>query len=315
MRDAFRAGRPALVVLAAAGIMAVASLLAACGTAGSGTGDTRPLGGPAALAQARTSGSPSGSRAEALALARELLSRLVLPPGAKLAQVSSLPSALRHPASSIAAAGSVDSHRLFTLQQPMPAIHRFLLAHVPAGMRLYTNGQVSSPAGVLVQNVSYSPRSLPAGIYRAELVTVVVSGPGGTALLRADAQVIWFPPRNTAEHLAPADFRRVTISARVLNPKPHTVTRIFASPAVIVRLASLLNGLPTAPDLSMSCPGTAATYRVVFATGAVRAPETIVTADGCLTDPITVNGKAQPVLWDRSEKLVAAASKLLRVKP
>jgi hypothetical protein len=229
--------------------------------------------------------------------------------------VSPLPYALRHPASSIAAAGSVDSHRLFTLQQPMPAIHRFLLAHVPAGMRLFANGQLSRPAGVPVQNVSYAPRSVPAGIYQAELVTVVVAGPGGTALLRADAQVIWFPPRTTAEHLDPADFHRVTISARVLNPRPHTVTRIVTSPAVIVRLASLLNRLPAAPDLSLSCPAAAATYRVAFATGAARAPETIVTADGCLTDQITVNGTAGPALWDRSEKLVAAASQLLRVKP
>jgi hypothetical protein len=197
----------------------------------------------------------------------------------------------------------------------MPGVHRFLLAHVPAGMRLYVNGQGSGPAGVSMQDVSYARRSVPAGIYQADLVTVVVPGPGGAALLRADAQVIWFPPRSTAEHLDPASFRKVTISARVLNPRPHTVSRVVTSHAVIVRLASLLNGLPAAPDLSMSCPGVAVTYRVAFAAGAGRAPEAIVTAAGCLTDQITVNGKAQPVLWDRSEKLIAAASQLLRVKP
>jgi len=314
MRDTFRAGRPA-VALAAAGIMAVAALLTACGTAGPGTGGPGPPAGAAPLAQTRTSGSHSGSHAEALALARRLLSRLVLPPGAKPARVSPLPQPLRHPVSSIAAAGSVDAHRLFTLQQPMSAVHRFLLAHVPAGMRLYVNGQGSGPAGVTMQDVSYAPRSVPVGVYQAELVTVVVPGPGGTALLRADAQVIWFPPRSTAEHLGLASFRTVTISARVLNPRLHTVTRVITSPAVIVRLASLLNGLPAAPDLSMSCPAAAATYRVAFAAGADRAPEAIVTADGCLTDQITVNGKAQPALWDRSEKLAAAARKLLRVKP
>src|SRR6266700_3646586 len=289
MRDTFRAGRPA-VALAAAGIMAVAALLTACGTAGPGPGGPGPPAGAAPLAQTRTSGSHSGSHAEALALARRLLSRLVLPPGAEPARVSPLP-------------------------QPMSAVHRFLLAHVPAGMRLFVNGQGSGPAGVTMQDVSYAPRSVPAGVYQAELVTVVVPGPGGTALLRADAQVIWFPPRSTAEHLGPASFRTVTISARVLNPRLHTVTRVITSPAVIVRLASLLNGLPAAPDLSMSCPAAAATYRVAFAAGADRAPEAIVTADGCLTDQITCNGKAQPALWDRSEKLAAAARKLLRVKP
>jgi hypothetical protein len=314
MRDACRAGRR-IAVLVAAGIMAVTGLLTACGTAGSGSNGTGPPGGAAPLTQVRTSGSHSGSRAEALGLARQLLSRLVLPPGVGPVRVSPLPRLLRHPVSHIAAAGSVDAHRLFTLPQPMPISYRFLLAHVPAGMRLYANGQGSGPAGVSMQDVSYAPRSVPAGIYQAQLATVVVPGRGGTALLRADAQVIWFPPRTPAEHLDPADFRKVTISARVFNPRPHTVTRVVTSPAVILRLASLLNGLPAAPDLSMSCAAAAATYRVAFAAGAVTAPAAIVTADGCLTDQITVSGKAQPVLWDRSEKLVAAVSQLLRVKP
>jgi hypothetical protein len=299
----------------AAGIMAVAALLAGCGTPGQGPGDSGPSGGAAPLAKTRTSGPESGSRAEALALARQLLSRLTLPPGARPAQMPTVPRLLHQPASSIAAIGLVDVHRLFSLPQRPSAVQRFLLTHVPTSMRRYEHGEESSPAGTQMQDVSYAPRSVPGGIYRAELVAAVVPGPGATSLLRADAEVVWFPHRTAAQHLDPASLRRVIVSARVLNPRPHTVTRVITSPAIIARLAELLNELPAAPRLSLSCPAAMTTYRVEFSAGADRAPETTAVAIGCLTDQITVNGKAQPALWDRSERLVAAASRLLRAKP
>jgi hypothetical protein len=299
----------------AAGIMAVAALLTGCGTPGQGHGGSGPNGSAAPLARTQTSGPEWGSRAEALALARQLLSRLALPPGARAARMPVVPRLLRQPASSIAAIGLVDVHRLFSLPQRPPAVQRFLLTHAPASMRRYEHGEESSPAGTQMQDVSYEPRSVPGGIFRAQLVAAVVPGPGATSLLRADAEVVWFPRRTAVEHLDPASFRRVIVSARVLNPRPSTVTRVITSPAVIARLAGLLNGLPAAPGLGMSCPAMLTTYRVKFSAGAGRAPETTATAAGCLTDQITVNGKAQPALWDRSERLAAAASKLLRVTP
>ena len=314
MRYALRpAGRPAATL--AAGIMAVAALLTGCGTPGQGPGGSGPSGGAAPLAKTRTSGPESGSRAEALTLARQLLSRLALPPGARPARMPVVPQLLHQPASSIAAIGLVDVHRLFSLAQRPSAVQRFLLTHVPASMRRYEHGEESSPAGTQMQDVGYELRSVPDGIYRAQLVAAVVPGPGATSLLRADAGVVWFPRRTAAEHLDAASFRRVIVSARVLNPRPHTVTRVITSPAVIARLAGLLNGLPAAPGLSMSCPAMLTTYRVKFSAGAGREPVTTATAIGCLTDQITANGKAQPALWDRSERLAAAASKLLRAQP
>ncbi len=314
MRYVLRPADPSTAMLAA-GIMAVATLLTGCGTPGQGHGGSGPGGGVAPLARTRTSGPESGSRAEALALARQLLSRLALPPGARPARMPVVPRLLRQPASSIAAIGLVDVHRLFSLPQRPSAVQHFLLTHVPASMRRYELGGDISPAGTQLRDVGYEPRSVPGGIFRAQLVAAVVPGPGATSLLRADAEVVWFPRRTAAEHIDPASFRRVIVSARVLNPRPHTVTRVITSPAVIARLAGLLNGLPAAPGLSMSCPAMLTTYRVKFSAGAGREPETTATAAGCLTDQITVNGKAQPALWDRSGRLVTAASKLLRVTP
>ena len=313
MRDIHRAGR-LTAMLAAAGIVAVALLLAGCGSASSPPGATAPASG-SAPAQTHGSGPPSASRARALALARTLLSRLVLPPGARPAPVSPLPSQLRQPVNSIL--GSADAHRLFLLPQPMQDVHTFLLAHVPAGMRLSLDGRGSGPAGVTMRTVGFAPRFVPPGMVEVELAMAVIAGARGGSLLRADAQVSWFPPRAAAEHLDPAGFHALTISARLLNPMPpHTVTRVVTSPAVIARLARLLNGLPAAPrPIVMGCPAIGATYRLEFAARAGRPADVVATTDGCATDQITVNGRAQPVLLDRGNKLAAAGRTLLHRQP
>ena len=177
------------------------------------------------------------------------------------------------------------------------------------------SGQGSGPGGVTMQYVGYALRSLPAGFYFAELVTTAVPGPAGGALLRADAEVIWFPARSAAEHLDPASFGKVTVSAAVLNPKRHIVHRALTSPAVIARLARILNALPAAPAVSFGCPAIGASYRFVFAATADRARDMIVTTYGCAADRVTARGKAQPALWDRSDRLMAAADHLLRISP
>jgi len=60
---------------------------------------------------------------------------------------------------------------------------------------------------------------------------------GGGSLLRADAQVTWFPPRTQAQHVDPARFRAVTVSATLFNSRRHTARRTFTAGAVIARLA------------------------------------------------------------------------------
>jgi hypothetical protein len=67
-------------------------------------------------------------------------------------------------------------------------------------------------------------------------------------LVRADAGVSWFPPRSAAEQLNAASFRSVTITAMQVIPDKRTVTRRFASPAVIGQLVALVESLPATPD-------------------------------------------------------------------
>jgi hypothetical protein len=295
----------------------LAALLAACGSVGSRGG---PASGGRSAGSATTSVTPAsgtvpetGSRAEALALARRLLARLIPPEGASRDRGRPLPRQLRQPAQTMGGTRElVDVHEAFWLRQPMPAAYRLLRARVPAGMRLDGYGQASDRGVVTVDDVTYTPRSLPTGIYAAELVISVAAAGHGGSLARADAQVIWYPPRTAAEHLDPADFDAVTVSVTRLTSSGHQVTRAMTdtSPEAIARLARLLNGLPAAPVQVFSCPMIRDSYRVTFVAARRGWPDVVVLALGCVTDAVTAGGKAQPPLWD-SGKLARAVRRML----
>jgi hypothetical protein len=83
---------------------------------------------------------------------------------------------------------------------------------------------------------------------------------------------------------------------------------------VIARLAGLLNGLPAAPLLLVSCPVTAIAYRVGFEATPGARPSVVVTATGCLTDQVSVAGRAQPPLLDADSRLVTLLRQLPGLK-
>jgi hypothetical protein len=226
---------------ASAVVTAAAVFTAGCGQVPSG--DLPPRGRPAAT-QGRepAGGPPAGSRSQARALAEKLLSQLELPSGARAVGPRVLPPQ-QLPQPSIPSGGT---HRaaiygLFLLRQPMGTVQSFLEAHVPTGMRLSGYGQSADPGGatsgqgrtadpgVTDEYVSFQPRSLPGGIYLAELDTAVVPGADGGSILRADAAVTWYPHRSAAEHVDPLRARAVRIWVQLLNPRTHTVTRTVTS--------------------------------------------------------------------------------------
>ena len=298
-----RRDQPGAVRVIAA-VAAAGAVLAGCGTA--------RVGVVTMATPARASNAPaSGSRAQALALAQRMLPQLVLPPGARAVRVRPLSRLLKGFAGG---RGMADVHRLFTLRQSMPAAEKFFIAHTPAGMRPAGSGQSADAGRVDEEDASYFRRSLPAGIYQAELDVTVVPGPTGGSLLRADAQVIWYPPRSAAEYLDPADYRAVTVSATVIAPKTRTVTRTIASHRVVARLAEVLNGMHAAPPLALPCPLQIATYRVTFLATARSRPSVVAATDGCLNEQISVGARAQPPLED-SGRLVPALNRLLGIKP
>ena len=286
-------------------VLALTAISAGCGTAA-----PRPAAqtaGPAAATRA-----PVGSRAAAVTLARQMLSRLVVPAGSQAARPSPVPPPL-----SVSSAGgvgpyTVELHRFVLVREPAAALHSFLLAHVPPGMSWAGLGLAPGTTNtVTVLWVAYRPRSLASGLANAELGTAALPSAGGDTLIRADASVSWFPPRSAAEQLNAASFGSVTVTATEVIPQPRTVTRTFTSAAVIGRLVALVDSLPATPypDVAaMSCLGVATVYRLDFIPGVI-----VDNAGGCGgSDAITVNGKDQPRLWDQGA-LTAAARQLLHL--
>jgi hypothetical protein len=89
--------------------------------------------------------------------------------------------------------------------------------------------------------VAYNVRRVPAGVYEAQLVLTIAPTISGGSLMRADAQVVWFPPRAAAEYIDPARYHVLRIAVTILGPRPQTIARAITSQAAITRLAEALN--------------------------------------------------------------------------
>ena len=285
-------------------VLALTAMLAGCGT-----GAARPTAQTTRTALATRA--PAGSRAAALTLARQLLSRLVVPAGSQPVQPSPVPPPVSVSSAEDSSPYTVDLHRFVLVREPAATVHSFLLGHVPAGMDWYGSGLAPGTTNtVTVLWVAYRPRSAESGLTDAQLGTAALPSAGGNTLIRADASVSWFPPRSAAEQLSAARFRSVTVTATEVIPQPRTVTRTFTSAAVIGRLVALADSLPATPDpdvAAMKCLDPPIFYRLEFTPGVVVSP------GGCGdSDAITVDGKAQPRLWDQGV-LVAAVRQLLHL--
>jgi hypothetical protein len=307
MRDSNRSGYRPLVLVAA--IMALAVVLGSgCSSAGSGGTSDRAT----ALVQDHRGAPVSVSWAQALALARRMLSRLDLPPGARPYPESALPMALREPAG-VPAAPLADVHLTYRLPQSMRQAFQYMLSHPPSGT---LPGAISHAgvAGLTDRAVTYLLRTEPPGVYVAQLALVVVPRPGGGSWLTADAHVAVFLLSSAAERLDPAALHVVTISVTALNSKPQYATRVIMSEAVVARLARLINQMPPEPAYSSrpySCPGISVIYQLDFAASASAPPAATVAVDVCGIENLTVHGIPGGPREDQAEKLFQAVSQLL----
>jgi hypothetical protein len=247
-------------------------------------------------------GPPAGSQAEAAALARLLLSRVPLPPGARPLPQTPLPPSLRVPAagSVIDTAAYLDQYRLFAIAQPMNSAAACLAARVPPGLSRGSTGQGAGPGGITMREVGYLARSAPAGIASAQLVLTIVPVSSGGSLLRADAQVTWYPARSAAEYLDPARYHVLSLTVTIFGRNPHTVHRIVTSQAFIARLAETLDRLQAEPIGTTACPADFEDYQLSFSVSRQSRPAVVVSATetGCGGVGITVNGHSQPPLAD-----------------
>lgn len=261
-------------------------------------------------------GPSAGSRAEAVTLARGMLSRLHLPAGARRLPQALVPQLVREPELWAGAAASLDLHELFEVRQPVASVAAVLVAHVPAGMSLGSTSGLAEPAGATSMEVGYTARQVPAGVYAAQLVLTLAPGMAGGSLVRADAQVIWFPPRTGAEYVDPARYHVLAVTVTVAGPRPHMVHKVIASQAAITRLAEALNRSPVQPVAVPNCPDIFADYRLAFAVSRHSQPGVVVSAtrQPCEGAQIRASGQRQPPLQDEGT-VVAMADRLLGVTP
>jgi hypothetical protein len=296
-------------------VLAAMALLAACGSAAAPVA-TGPRVHPGSIQLAASGGPPAGSRAEAATLARLMLSRLHLPAGARRLPSAPVPPSLRSASLWIGAADQLDLHQIYQLRQPVAAVAAVLAARVPAGMSYAGTGKGGGPSGVTIMDVGYTPRSVPAGIYAAQLVVTVVPAGSGGSLARADAQVIWFPPRTAAEYIDPARYHVLAITATIYGRRLQTLHKVVTSQAVITRLAEALNRSPVQPVQTISCPLIFAYYRLAFAVSRHAGPVVVImaTQSPCEGAQIRVSGRLQPPLQDAGA-VVTTADQALGVTP
>jgi hypothetical protein len=239
----------------------------------------------------------AGSRAEATSAAMRMLAALVLPRGTQRLPQRPVPSSLSRPGQSLAAVKSVDKYRLYRLPMTMSRAFADLRAHVPDGMVVFSTGRAFNKHGTTMEMVAVVPRKLEAGIYAAELVDSVVPGDGDTALVRADAQVVWYPARSEAEYVTPSKVSAVRIMA-----VPSGVTVTISSPRFIRAVADVLNSLNAAPQVPPTCPLVTAVYQVTLV-GRSSQPTMVVNPRGCRVDLVTIGAVSQPSLWDPGNKV------------
>jgi hypothetical protein len=304
-------------VLGAILVLATAASLAGCGTV-----RVPPATGPHPRPGASTTPAPAipappaGSRAEADALARLLLSRLRLPAGTRRLPPTPVPPYLGEPAYSPADSALLDDHEFFAVPLPPGALSDYLVAHVPAGMISGGTGQSSGPGEPTTLDVGYQAISVPAGIYSAQVVLTMVPDRSGRSVLRADAQVIWYPPRSAAEYVDPDRYHVLTMAVTIYGRRVHTVRKVVTSQADIARLAEALDRSPAEPPVTINCPLILVTYQLSLSVSRHTRPVVVVWANdiGCGGTAITVNGRPQPALADGGA-VAAAANRALGYTP
>lgn len=263
---------------------------------------------PAAAPAVGTVGSPhpatasaGGLRERAQALAWRLVNELSPPPGTRTVHLAKLPPPLNNPPAP-PPAGWVRVQRTLEAPARPGSAWAGLLAHTPL-RQIGTIAPGASGSAVL---------SAPEpGIDVAEFGVTLVQLSSKTVLIAVGAEAAWLPARTPAEHLDPAAFGSVTISAQRW-AQTHMVTRTFTAQAGISRLTAVINSgapAPTRVVAGMHCAAVATVYILRFTPRAAGGPSVVVTLSACPHSyDITVSGKQQPSLWDDGKLRTAAAA-------
>lgn len=276
---------------AAAGCAAL--LIGGCGTTHASSGDPAPSSGPAKTASA-------APRDRAASDAASILSSFVPPAGAS--RLASAPAAdngaLRRPAVTIGSSDVVDQVSWWSVPGTPGTALAWVKSHLSSRFTPSGSGTVGAPAAMWSDQYSLPPV---AGVLtQRELTVAAVSAGGGRTAMRVDGQVAWVPARPASDRV-PATATVVTISA-VSRPAagakvPTPVT--IANPALVRRIASLVNSLPLVPPGRYSCPaelGKAVQMAFRARPGGPLLAVATAPVTGCQGLRLIVSGTPQPAL-------------------
>lgn len=283
---------------------ALTGILAGCGSAS----DSAALAAahPREPAHLGNQGPVAGSRRLAAASARQLLGLLELPAGSRHLPARPVPRGLDQPGVYAQGPGNfLDVDRLYRLPVTVADALAFLRAHVPPGAVASSASAESGGNGVTSTAIYATQRRVPAGIDEITLVETLVPGPGGSSLLRADAEVVWYPPRSAAEYLIAARFR----SVRITMSSGTGAASVTGGQRLIGPLAAVLDSMHATPPLDYPCPLTRP-YELVFAPAVHDQGTVVVQGGNCDADIVSVGGRPQAELFDTG-RLSALVTRLL----
>ena len=274
--------------------VAAVLVLAGCGS--------KPSPGTVAVsAPHAATASVGGLRERAQALIWRLVNELSPPPGTRTVHLAKLPAPLTNPPPPVPA-GWVRVQRTLEAPAQPGSAWAGLLAHTP----LRQIGPITP--GATGSAVLPAPEP---GIDVAEFGVTLVQLSSTTILIVVGADAAWLPARTPAEHLDPAAFGSVTISAQPW-AQVRVVTRTVTAQAGISRLTAIINSGTPAPAsvvAGMHCAAVATMYILRFTPRAAGGPSAVVTLGPCPhAYDITANGKQQPSLWDDAKLRIAAAA-------
>ncbi|MGA2968232.1 MAG: hypothetical protein ABSE75_00320 [Acidimicrobiales bacterium] len=180
----------------------------------------------------------------ATALARELLTQVIVPPAAVLA----------HPATAVVcqcvvASGTVTSeHRYYIVPGTPTSVEEFLSTHIPNGGRFDGKGVNGSSDAPPVYSMTIAYRANGPHIYLKQLAYSMTRRTSSTSWLRVDSQIVWVPRRTKSEMISHPVSAIVTgYKVTALSGSRGNV-RVDLAGSALTTLIDRFNTLPLGPN-------------------------------------------------------------------
>jgi hypothetical protein len=249
--------------------------------------------------------------------ARNLLARLVLPPGSSYSATQP-PGSSPHLSQPFQVPGTpklIDRPAWWSVPGSPQAVLESIKQQPPRGSHLFgESSDIQLGVGELSHSLQFSWPSVTGVLSSRSLLLTLVAESGGRTGLRADAQVVWVVPRPASERIpAGARVLEIDYSKGEKPPREFTVLNRRA----VHRIAALIDGLPIVqPTDPHSCPAMQANPRTVTLTfRAAPAGRSLAEAaqaeppGSCAAMSLEIHGKRRPALTG-AETVLRAVSEL-----